>query len=130
MDLWNAALDKIGETQGEENVTWFKGEWLFNECYLYRRIRQTMLTCKSGLKDYDPFIKAKLETCELGSKSVYDLVQSLCPLEKFTDDDLMHENFQKIMRVGIFFYLIICFLLYKLYRDFYDLMRIQSPNLG
>lgn len=96
--LWNDAIKKIEEVQGEENLTWFKGAWLFSECYLYRRIRQIMLMSKSELKNYDPFTKAKIETCELGSKSVSDLVKNLCPLEKFTNDELMSENFQKVIK--------------------------------
>ncbi len=99
VEFWNQSIRDIHLTIGEENSTWFKGPWLFSECYLYRRVRQAMLVCKTDLKYHDPFEKAKLETCESGNKSVSDLIRALCPLEKLKTPEHLSKNFHSIMQV-------------------------------
>lgn len=99
-DLWNSALKELQSKIGEENCTWFKSPWLFAECYVYRRIRESMLMCASALKDYDPYEKSKLESNEQSLKSVFQLITNLCPLnfgEEKQDESLMRERFRVIM---------------------------------
>ena len=100
--LWNDQL----EAMGEQNSTWFKSTWLFAECYMYRRVREAMLSCRTQMKYYDPFEQAKLETCQLGRSSVSSLIRALRPLENFTDTNLTHKNFHSIIQVIKYFILI------------------------
>lgn len=98
--MWNKAYDDLKLELGEDKLTWFKGPWLYAECYMYRRIREAMLLCKSPLSQYDPFEKAKLEAHELSLKSVCQLITSLCPLN-YSDEknkpDLMRHRFNICM---------------------------------
>ncbi len=100
--MWNEAYDEIKQVLGEENCTWFKGPWLFSECYLYRRIREAMLLCKTEMKHYDPFEQAKQETHDLSRNSTHNLISSLCPLnweEEKTNSELQYERFRIIVEV-------------------------------
>ena len=95
--MWNEYCNDMLARIGQENMTWFKGPWLFTECYLYRRIREAMLLCKSSLREYDPFEFSKKESHELNLKSVYQLINGLCPYnyaEEQNDPDLLQRRFQ------------------------------------
>lgn len=46
--------------EGENGVTWFKIDWLFAECYMYRRIVGTTAKTKH-LKSFDFFQEQKIE---------------------------------------------------------------------
>ncbi|VDM52532.1 unnamed protein product [Angiostrongylus costaricensis] len=60
-DMWNRLLANLRTKHGEDGVTWFKTDWLFAECYMYRRIVGT--TAKSKyLKFFDYFRKQKVES--------------------------------------------------------------------
>ena len=97
---WNQDIKDIQERIGEANATWFKGPWLFGECYLYRRIREAMLLCSTDFKMHDPFAQPKLDSCVAGQKSISALIAGLTSLEKFSDDQLQ-KNFHNIMQVNV-----------------------------
>lgn len=101
VEHWNKSLKNIHATIGEENATWFKGPWLFAECYLYRRIREALLGCKTEMKHHDVFEKAKLETCLMGRENVSALIRALCPLEKLTTNEELWRSFHSTMQVII-----------------------------
>ena len=89
---------------GDENCTWFRGSWLFSECYLYRRMRECMLLCSSQqMRDYDPFEMAKWETNEMSKTSVHSLIKALCPLDferdEATNVAVQQERFRVIVEV-------------------------------
>jgi len=101
-DLWNDHLEKMKATTGGENCTWFKAPWLFSECYMYRRVREIMLLCKTSMKDYDPFEKSKIEACELNKRTVSALIRNLCPLDyenETNDTILQRKRFHTIIQV-------------------------------
>ena len=104
MDLWNKSLDELVAKIGADNCTWFKAPWLYTECYVYRRIREAMLSCESGLRDFDPFEQSKLETHQQNEKSVFQLVTVTCPLDfelEKTDNSLLRRRFTLIMEVFV-----------------------------
>ncbi|KAI9493636.1 hypothetical protein BDB00DRAFT_787743 [Zychaea mexicana] len=57
-------------------ATWFGGTWLFNECYMYRRLHENFSnsTC---WKQYDPFNVQKLATFKGSHGSVFDLAHKM-----------------------------------------------------
>jgi hypothetical protein len=102
VQLWNEAYEESVKAFGEDNASWFKGPWLFAECYMYRRVREAMLLCSSSLRDYDPFEQSKIESHESNAKSVFQLISSICPVdfaEEKNNSQLMHRRFQVIMEV-------------------------------
>lgn len=52
-DHYNRLIDEKTQ-RDKEAPTWYYTEWLFAECYLYRRLREIFETTKS-LQDYDVF---------------------------------------------------------------------------
>ena len=103
--MWNDAYIELKNRVGEENCTWFRGSWLFAECYLYRRMRECMLLCSTQqMKDYDPFEMAKWETNEMSKSSVHSLIKSLCPLDmqdEASNEDVQKERFRVIIEVNL-----------------------------
>ncbi|KIX97956.1 uncharacterized protein Z520_06034 [Fonsecaea multimorphosa CBS 102226] len=54
--------------------TWHKAEWLFSECYLYRRVATLFSTAKTkAWRDYDPFYRQKMETFKSSRPAVLEL---------------------------------------------------------
>jgi hypothetical protein len=98
-EMWNQSYQELLEKIGVQNCTWFKGPWLYAECYLYRRIREALLTCKTDLKYQDPFEEYKLDTYKHNQKSTHDLISSLCPLDENekSDFNLLTNRFRVIM---------------------------------
>ncbi|TKR68158.1 hypothetical protein L596_024178 [Steinernema carpocapsae] len=58
VDVWNKHLAKLRETNGEGQVTWYKSDWLFVECYLYRKVAE-FFALTTHLQDYDCFASQK-----------------------------------------------------------------------
>jgi hypothetical protein len=101
---WNEAIDKLESQIGSSNMTWFKGPWLFAECYMYRRIREAMMLSQTGLKNLDPFEWSKNETHESNVKNVFQLINSVCPLnfeEEKTNFDVLKRRYQIILEVNL-----------------------------
>ena len=108
--LWNQSYEEIKQTIGLDDCTWFKAPWIYTECYLYRRIREAMLTSspsKSQFVEYDPFEEAKIESYELSQKNISGLITTLCPLN-FAEEEqgvdrsqVLKNRFQIIVQVGI-----------------------------
>lgn len=60
-DEWNKILEE--KTQNGSGPTWFQTDWMYAECYFYRRINEAFLESKT-LHTYDPFQYLKNETLE------------------------------------------------------------------
>ncbi|KAJ9588360.1 hypothetical protein L9F63_018286 [Diploptera punctata] len=56
---WNAYYERETDREGEV-PRWFRTSWIYAECYMYRRIRETF-ELSSSLKTFDPFRKSKEE---------------------------------------------------------------------
>ena len=77
---------------------------LYVECYMYRRIREAMLLCQTGVKNHDPYEEAKLDTHTVNRQSISSLIKHLCPLnyqaEERDDAALLATRFRVILEVG------------------------------
>jgi damage-control phosphatase, subfamily III len=66
--LYNEELEARGPP------TWHDVEWLYAECYLYRRIAALFSTAKTKFwKDYDPFYRQKMKTFKSSRPAVLEL---------------------------------------------------------
>ena len=62
------------ELQARGPPTWHNVEWLYSECYLYRRIATLFSTAKTKFwKDYDPFYRQKMKTFKSSRPAVLEL---------------------------------------------------------
>ncbi|KJH46510.1 hypothetical protein DICVIV_07414 [Dictyocaulus viviparus] len=59
-DMWNKLLANLRVKHSESGVTWFKMDWLFTECYMYRRIVGATAKTKY-LKTLDYFREQKIK---------------------------------------------------------------------
>ncbi|WKY11149.1 hypothetical protein Q1695_003027 [Nippostrongylus brasiliensis] len=59
-EMWNELLGKMRKKMGEDELTWYKVDWLFAECYMYRRIVGATAKTKY-LKTFDFFREQKIE---------------------------------------------------------------------
>ena len=103
VQVWNQALEELRGEIGAANLSWFKAPWLFAECYMYRRIREALLACKSDMKHYDPFEQAKIDTCEQSKKSTSKLIAAICPIGFDKDEkenpEVLRKRFYTIAQV-------------------------------
>ncbi|ORY24116.1 hypothetical protein BCR39DRAFT_547632 [Naematelia encephala] len=86
----NAVLDPIADDgQGnvqcyndelaglaDEDKRWFTMNWLFAECYLYRRLRNYFALTEHW-RDFDPFFTSKAETYKSSSGAILHLAQAV-----------------------------------------------------
>ncbi|KAG0050394.1 hypothetical protein BGZ83_004818 [Gryganskiella cystojenkinii] len=61
---WNHILE-----ENFEGSSWFKGPWLFAECYLYRRVKEAFVMTEHW-RDYDPFHEQKKTVFKSSQKAV------------------------------------------------------------
>ncbi len=93
VQVWNNSLKELEEKIGNENFTWFKAPWLFTECYMYRRIREASLLCKTKVRDYDVYVESKREAYDSTEKTIISLFSGLCGLNSDEGDlKAKHEN--------------------------------------
>ena len=103
-DLWNRSLNELQERIGVENSTWFKAPWLFTECYMYRRIREALLLCKSKFRFYDAYIESKKEAYNSTEKTIISLFGGLCSLNVNNDErnfDELKSKHENILLVSL-----------------------------
>lgn len=55
--VWNQYLQTVTEREGSP-PSWFKSPWLYMECYMYRRIQESVEKCKI-MKEFDVFGEQK-----------------------------------------------------------------------
>ncbi|VDK87713.1 unnamed protein product [Litomosoides sigmodontis] len=58
VDIWNEELTELQTKKGAEQVTWYRCDWLFAECFLYRQI-MSLFFKTTTLKEFDPFASQK-----------------------------------------------------------------------
>ncbi|EFO20189.1 hypothetical protein LOAG_08302 [Loa loa] len=58
VNIWNKELRELRMKKGAEQVTWYRCDWLFAECFLYRQIVSFFLKTTT-LKEFDPFASQK-----------------------------------------------------------------------
>ncbi|KAF7725609.1 hypothetical protein EC973_009487 [Apophysomyces ossiformis] len=57
-------------------ATWFNGTWLFNECYMYRRLKECFNNTIHW-RDFDPFANQKKATFRGSHVSVFELARKM-----------------------------------------------------
>ncbi|CAJ0943249.1 unnamed protein product, partial [Mesorhabditis belari] len=75
VDEWNKMCEAFRE-QDEQRFTWFKHDWLFVECYLYRKVYSAVQKTKL-LRDYDWFAEQKDESLEDHIEQTKELLEFL-----------------------------------------------------
>ncbi|GJJ68230.1 protein-glutamate O-methyltransferase [Entomortierella parvispora] len=79
VEEWNQTL-----ADHFEGSSWFKAPWLFAECYLYRRVRETFALTQH-FRDYDPFHEQKKTVFKSSQKAVVAIaVRLMSPSEDST----------------------------------------------
>ncbi|KAG2229726.1 hypothetical protein BDF21DRAFT_116454 [Thamnidium elegans] len=68
---WNEHIKKHFE-----GSTWHNGTWLFNECYIYRRLAEIFFNSKYWF-DYDCFERQKNDTFKGSHQAVFDLARKM-----------------------------------------------------
>jgi damage-control phosphatase, subfamily III len=73
--VYNDELKARGTTKdGEVVVKWHDVEWLYAECYLYRRINSIFRICQSQFwREYDCFSRQKMDTFRSSRSAVLEL---------------------------------------------------------
>ncbi|ORX36113.1 hypothetical protein BD324DRAFT_630234 [Kockovaella imperatae] len=80
VDCYNRELATFtGDQRG-----WSHVNWLFAECYLYRRLRNFFALTKHW-RDFDPFFPSKAETYKSSSAAIIHLAKALNTLVRRTD---------------------------------------------
>jgi uncharacterized protein with ATP-grasp and redox domains len=79
-------------------ATWFSGTWLFNECYLYRRIAE-VLNESSEWKDFDIFEKQKNDTFKGSHGAVYELATKMPELIKPMSEEKLEIVYHELIQI-------------------------------
>ncbi|RMZ86189.1 hypothetical protein DV737_g223, partial [Chaetothyriales sp. CBS 132003] len=98
--LYNEEL----ELRGGEKVSWHDAEWLYAECYLYRRIA-TFFNTTTHWKGYDPFGRQKLSTFKSSRSAVVELaaryreiiVAATHDMEEGDDDSNIEKQKERVL---------------------------------
>jgi len=80
------------------NSTWFDGSWLFNECLMYRRLRE-LYNLSSTWQDYDPFLNQKNATFKGSFGAVFELSHKFSKLVKVQSEEDSQIWFHELMQV-------------------------------
>ncbi|XP_067845464.1 damage-control phosphatase ARMT1 isoform X2 [Heptranchias perlo] len=101
---WNKYLDQQqARLDTEENPSWFKSPWLYMECYMYRRIHES-LQLNPPMCDFDVFSEAKTQSFVASQQAIIAICTFLQELnekiEGFNDAQLKAE-FLLLMQVAL-----------------------------
>ncbi|XP_054282969.1 damage-control phosphatase ARMT1-like isoform X2 [Macrosteles quadrilineatus] len=98
--IYNKYLDK--KMKNGSPVTWYSTEWLYAECYLYRRIKEAFLLSKT-LGNYDPFHQQKTEAIEEALTSMEVLASFLLNLfeNHHQSSEIEYLTFQRILKLSL-----------------------------
>lgn len=80
IELWNRALE-ANKLDDSSLPRYFDSPWLLVECYLYRSIKNIMLSTKH-LQMFDPFVEQKQAACQASVAPMLILSSHLRQLEK------------------------------------------------
>lgn len=73
--VWNDFLSFLKEeSDGGQNPTWFGARWLAAECFVYRRLLESVRKNSTELADFDFFAKQKRESFYGSLKAVSNLL--------------------------------------------------------
>ncbi|KAM3717378.1 Damage-control phosphatase ARMT1 [Dirofilaria immitis] len=78
VNIWNEELRELRIKKGSDQVTWYRCDWLFAECFLYRKIFSLFLETTT-LKEFDPFALQK-------QSSFIDCINTISKLAKHLEE--------------------------------------------
>ncbi|KAI8381611.1 uncharacterized protein BYT42DRAFT_494296 [Radiomyces spectabilis] len=93
VDTWNGHIQKYFP-----DVTWFTGTWLFNECYLYRRLREC-ISMTTHWRDYDPFERQKIQTFRGSHASVFELARKMSAMTYPMTEEQLEIIYDELVQV-------------------------------
>uniref|UniRef100_A0A4W3HEQ6 Sugar phosphate phosphatase n=1 Tax=Callorhinchus milii TaxID=7868 RepID=A0A4W3HEQ6_CALMI len=101
---WNTYIERQQAALGpEEFPSWFKSSWLFMECYMYRRIHESILL-NPPICDFDVFSEAKIQSFFSSQDAILIVCTYLQELqrkiENFEESQLKDE-FMLLMQVAL-----------------------------
>jgi len=87
------------KTENGTLVSWYQADWIYTECYMYRRINEAFLLSKT-LMDYDYFHKQKYDCMEEALVPIDILANHLLSLLDAHDIrwESMHNAFQRFLK--------------------------------
>ncbi|CAB3397488.1 unnamed protein product [Caenorhabditis bovis] len=91
--MWNELLDDLRDKDPQlecETLTWYRGDWLFVECYLYRTIYGAAYSTIK-LRDYDYFKSSKIASFTDHISHMEDSISYLLSIVE--DGAPVHETF-------------------------------------
>ncbi|KAF9436469.1 hypothetical protein BGZ76_003900 [Entomortierella beljakovae] len=92
---WNQALEKY-----YPGSSWFKASWLFSECYLYRRIKETFALTQHW-RDYDPFFEQKKTVFKSSQKAIAAIAVRLMSPSNDNSDNMDRPDIQSLSSLDI-----------------------------
>lgn len=90
IEQWNKALEEA-RLDDKSMPRWFESPWLLVECYLYRRLKETMLKT-SHLKVFDPFVEQKRAACRASLTPMAVISNHLIEVEKVVSEATNHSH--------------------------------------
>ncbi|XP_056150756.1 damage-control phosphatase ARMT1 [Lampris incognitus] len=100
-DSWNQYLRRQQDQQ--DPVSWFRSQWLYVECYMYRRIQEA-LWLNPPISDFDVFNEGKTQSFFESQQAVIALCTYLQDVNtnmgKLSKDQLQ-EQFHKLLQVSL-----------------------------
>lgn len=103
IELWNRALEDNKLNDGSL-PRWFDSPWLLMECYLYRKIKETVLKTHH-LKMFDPFVEQKQNACKASISQMIIVSTHLREVEKIIDEDTKHSHPSERAEFSLFMHL-------------------------
>ncbi|KAG1177182.1 hypothetical protein G6F36_010855 [Rhizopus arrhizus] len=92
-EAWNTILK-----EHFEGCTWFTGTWLFNECYIYRRLEEIFQNSQYWV-GYDCFESQKLATFKGSHSAVYDLARKMPELIREMSQEKLEIVYNELIEV-------------------------------
>lgn len=103
-DMWNQYLQRQQNLMDEnESPSWFKSPWLYMECYMYRRIQES-IRLNPPICDFDVFRAAKTQSYFESQQAIIAICTYLQGLNKnmndFSEEQLL-DQFLKLLQVSL-----------------------------
>ncbi|XP_002733588.2 damage-control phosphatase ARMT1-like [Saccoglossus kowalevskii] len=99
VSIWNKAIQKEIDDHGNKHPSWFKSPWLLTECYMYRKINES-IRMSSKLQEFDPFgeqkrsaLKNSHDACIVLANYIHDITKD--------NKDVTYEQFSKILQIAL-----------------------------
>nr|XP_023692120.1 protein-glutamate O-methyltransferase isoform X1 [Paramormyrops kingsleyae] len=103
-DLWNQYLQKQQELlDKQEAPSWFKSPWLYVECYMYRRIQES-LHLNPPVSDFDVFKEAKTQSyfeSQQAIKAICTHLHGLLEGVEGLPDSQLQGHFLQLLQVSL-----------------------------